>query len=400
MPRLVVCGRVLDDPLLVIAVILACVVVSELAARHTALRHGGTALIVIVVTAVVANVGILPAGSTDARPVAVYDGVFAWVAPLAIFWLVLRVDLRRALSVGWPLLVCFGLGLLGTTLGVVVGLGVVGTEVIGDSAHALAGMFAATYTGGSANFNAVALHYDVVRDGTLYAGAVAVDSGLTAVWMVVTIAVPRWLRRGHVRTQHLSDAESTLDGETGPSTDPDTDHVAPFDIALLGAIGVFALWGATAIAGVAEQAGVAVPMMLVLTAMALGLGQLPPVARLRGMNVLGMLAVYVFLAVIGAFCDLSALLALGQLGVSLTIFAVVLLTVHGVVVFGGATALRYDPDVAAIASQANIGGGSTALALARSLGRGDLVLPAILIGSLGTAAGTFLGFFVAAQLAP
>ncbi|MBL4688026.1 MAG: DUF819 family protein, partial [Nannocystaceae bacterium] len=166
----------LDDPLLVIAVILACVVVSELAARHTVLRHGGTALIVIVVTAVVANVGILPAGSTEARPVAVYDGVFAWVAPLAIFWLVLRVDLRRALSVGWPLLICFGLGLLGTTLGVVAGLGVVGTEVIGDNAHALAGMFAATYTGGSANFNAVALHYDVVRDGTLYAGAVAVDS--------------------------------------------------------------------------------------------------------------------------------------------------------------------------------------------------------------------------------
>jgi len=38
-----------------------------------------------------------------------------------------------------------------------------------------------------------------------------------------------------------------------------------------------------------------------------------------------------------------------------------------------------------------VGGGSSALALARSLGRKDLVLPSILVGSLGTASGTFLG---------
>ena len=48
-----------------------------------------------------------------------------------------------------------------------------------------------------------------------------------------------------------------------------------------------------------------------------------------------------------------------------------------------------------MASQANVGGGTSALALARSLGRGDLVLPAVLIGSLGNAAGTFLGLTVA-----
>jgi uncharacterized membrane protein len=54
--------------------------------------------------------------------------------------------------------------------------------------------------------------------------------------------------------------------------------------------------------------------------------------------------------------------------------------------------------VAAVASQANIGGGTSALALARSLGRRDLVLPAILVGSLGTALGTYLGLAVAEAL--
>lgn len=49
----------------------------------------------------------------------------------------------------------------------------------------------------------------------------------------------------------------------------------------------------------------------------------------------------------------------------------------------------------AVASQANIGGSSTAIALAKSFKRDDLFLPAILVGSLGAGIGTYLGFFVA-----
>jgi uncharacterized membrane protein len=139
--------------------------------------------------------------------------------------------------------------------------------------------------------------------------------------------------------------------------------------------------------------------MLILTAFALALAQVPAVARLRGTNLLGMFAVYLFLAVIGAYCDVAAVGELGRLGGTLLLFVSVCLVVHGVITFGGARLLRMDPDLAAIASQANIGGGTTALALARGLGRPELVLPAILVGSLGTALGTFFGFLVAEHLA-
>jgi uncharacterized membrane protein len=114
--------------------------------------------------------------------------------------------------------------------------------------------------------------------------------------------------------------------------------------------------------------------------------------------VLGMFAVYVFLAVIGAFCDVRRLVELGSLGVVLLGFAGVLVVVHGAITFGVARLLRLDLDTAAVASQANVGGATSALALARSLGRDDLVLPAVLIGSLGTALGTFLGFAVVQRL--
>ena len=51
-----------------------------------------------------------------------------------------------------------------------------------------------------------------------------------------------------------------------------------------------------------------------------------------------------------------------------------------------------------VASQAAVGGPSTALALAGSLGRSNLVLPSVAIGLLGYLLGTYLGLSVSALL--
>jgi uncharacterized membrane protein len=385
---------VIDQPLLLVAVLCGCVIASQWLVDRTWLRHAGTAMLVIVVTAVVANLGLIPTASTPQRPVPIYDGIFEWVAPMAIFWLVLRVDLRKVLSAGGPMLLMFAVGAIGTTLGVVVARSAVGPDAFGDASAALAGMFTGTYIGGSANFNAIALHYDVMREGPLYVAAVAVDAGMTAVWMVVTIVVPRvWKARA------VPSAASDLASIAGAAEpgDPDRASVDPTELAILLAGATAALWLSNAAAEALASRGWAVPSMLILTTLALGLAQIPAVARLRGANLLGMFAVYLFLAVIGAFCDVAAVGELGRLGGTLLAFVSVCLLVHGLVTFGFAWITRADPDVAAIASQANIGGGTTALALARGLGRPELVLPAILVGSLGTAAGTFVGFLVAGQ---
>lgn len=90
------------------------------------------------------------------------------------------------------------------------------------------------------------------------------------------------------------------------------------------------------------------------------------------------------------------------LGVSLRevlcLFVGITIAIHGLVVFVPARLFGWDPVAAAVASQANIGGATSALALARALGRSDLTLPAILLGSVGLALGTFLGFSVAGML--
>ena len=143
---------------------------------------------------------------------------------------------------------------------------------------------------------------------------------------------------------------------------------------------------------------VSMPSILILTTLALIFAQLEPIRRLRGAKLLGWVAVMFFLAVIGALCDLKALMQIGQIGVDLTVFATIVLMIHGLVIFGVGSVLKLDPTLTAVASQANVGGSTSALALARSLGRERWVLPGVLAGALGNALGTYLGFAMAAIL--
>lgn len=384
----------MTHPLFILAVLCVVVVVSEWLVRRTWLRHAGTALVGILLTAVIANLGVIPAGSTATAPVPVYDGIFEHVAPLAIFWLILGVNLRDVLRAGVPLVVLFLIGSLGTVAGIVVGMTLVnGAVTIGPQYHALGGMFAGTYIGGSINFNAVALEYDVVRDGVLYAGSVVVDNIVTTVWMVATLALPRLLGRFYRPGRAAVPPAAVILG-----IEDDTESLHPLDVAIMLALGLGAVWASSAASVWLASRGIAIPFMLVLTIVALTLAQIRPVSRLRGGRVLGMFAVYLFLNVIGAFCDLGSLAELGRLGFTLLALAGVAVLIHGVVTFTAARFMRLDADLAAVASQANVGGSTSALALARSLGRSDLVLPAVLIGSLGNAVGNFLGFWVAGSL--
>jgi uncharacterized membrane protein len=237
----------------------------------------------------------------------------------------------------------------------------------------------------------VALEYDVVRDGALYGGSIVVDNVITTVWIAATLIVPRvlavvWRRRsGSLRTANVA-----------PITElaAETESVNPSSIALVLALGAIALLVSMAVSQMFKDAGFAVPSILVITTLALVLAQFRVVNRLNGARALAMFAVYVFLTVIGAFCDLRAVPQLGMVGVALFALAATIVVIHGIFVFGTAWLFRMDLDGAAVASQANVGGATSALALAKSLGREDLLVPGILLGSLGNAIGTFLGFLV------
>ena len=379
------------DPLYIAAVLCVLVAVSEWLARRPGFRHLGSALIVILLGAAAANLGVIPAGSPPDAPILVYDLVFSHVAAIALFWLLLHVNLRSVLQAGLPLVALFLAGSAGTLIGAVVAMRIVnGGGAIGPFAGPVAGMFTGTYIGGGINFNAIALHYGVVREGALYTGATVVDNIVTTVWIAVTLAVPRVFAAAWRRTGMAARAV------TAPIVElpAETETLDPLQVATVLAMGAGGLWGSTLAAGWLARAGFEVPVILIVTTLALVLAQFRMVNRLPGPRVLGMWAVYLFLAVVGVFCDLRAMGGLGMLGLALLAFAAITVAVHGLVIFALAWLFRMDLAAAAVASQANVGGSTSALALAKSLGREDLLLPGILLGALGNAMGTFAGFIV------
>lgn len=109
------------DNLLVFTMLCLLVAGCEWLVRHTWAKYLGTALLVIVLTAIFANTGILPAGATAERPIANYDGIYQYLALISIFWLLLGVNLRDILKAGLPVIGLFLIGSLGNPLGTFLG---------------------------------------------------------------------------------------------------------------------------------------------------------------------------------------------------------------------------------------------------------------------------------------
>lgn len=383
----------LEEPLYVLGMLCLSILICEWLVRTTFLKHLSTALLVILFVALLANLGIMPSASQGSL---VYSGIFTYIAPLSIFFLLLDVNLKSIRKAGAPMLILFGIGIVGTVLGVLAGMYLIdGSDQFGELYPAISGMFVGTYTGGSVNFNAVAIHYHVMEEGVLYAGMAAVDNIITALWMVVTLLVPTLFRR--VLKQSPVIAPATIATEEGHEREKET--VSVLSLSALLSLGVFTLLISNILADWLTNFGVEIPSILILTTIALLLAQIPALHRLPGGHLLGLFSVYLFLAVIGAFCEFAALSQIGDLAWRLLILVLTIVLIHGVLIFGATALGKLDWDVAAVASQANIGGSASALALAKSLNRMDLYLPGILVGALGNGVGTYLGFLIAGWLA-
>jgi uncharacterized membrane protein len=135
-----------------------------------------------------------------------------------------------------------------------------------------------------------------------------------------------------------------------------------------------------------------VPSVLFLTTIALLLAQVPAIRALHGAGVVGNYLVLIFLASNGAMSVLSNIVVIGP---PIVYFAAITVGVHGLVIFVVGRALGLDLPTLAVASQANVGGPASAMALATARGYADRLLPGVAVGLLGYAAGNYLGLAVA-----
>ena len=141
--------------------------------------------------------------------------------------------------------------------------------------------------------------------------------------------------------------------------------------------------------------GVELPSILVLTTVALMAAQLPRADSRSACYGVGLLLIQPFFAVIGLSSSLGALF--GD-GLPVLLYAGLVVLVQAIVVLQASRWFRWPLAECLVASQAAVGGPSTALALAGSLERPSLVLPSVAIGLLGYLLGTYLGLAVSASL--
>jgi len=370
----------IDNPVYVLLVLCLMVILAVYAAKTKLGKKLGVALLVILFTAVIANLKLIPSAS---NAIPLYSVIFKYVAPISIFYLLLGVNLHSIKRAGAPMIILFLIGSLATTLGILISWFVLSPQdVLGDDGKIIAGMLTGTYTGGSINFNAVALEYNFQERGVLYAGTIAIDNVVTTLWIIITLAFPALLRKFWKDKKIKTAAAKEITEEK--------ECLNMFSLMWFLFLGL----GAYLISDVIAQYVPAIPSMITISTLGIVLAQIPFVARLRGSHTLGLYLVYIFLAVIGAYCEIGAVIELKTLGLSLLGFTAFAVLLHGIITILLGSLVYKDWEMISIVSQANIGGGTTAIALAETFNRKELLLPAILVGSLGNALGTYLGFLV------
>jgi len=353
----------------------------------------GASLLVIAFGALLSNLEVVPLSS------AVYGIVTGPVTSLAIAWLLLSVDLTALRTAGPRMLGAFTLAAAATAVGALTASWLLG-GVLGEVTWKLAGVMTGTYSGGSLNFVSVGRALEL--PDSLFTAATASDNVMTALWMGVTLAAPLWWARFYppappapTHSRAAGDGKGAEDeSEEGRVT---ASLLAPvplrlLDLALLGTLGLALLWLAETVAAWTPS----VPSVIWLTTLALAVGQIPVVQRLDGALHLGTLALNLFFVVIGIGSRVSEILTVG---LEVFWYTALVVVVHGLLIYGVGKLLRFDVLTLSIASQAAVGGPSTALAVGVARGREDLALPGVMVGLLGYAVGTYLGLGVAALVA-
>ncbi|GAA6152748.1 DUF819 domain-containing protein [Pseudoteredinibacter isoporae] len=364
-----------------------------------------TGAVWVLLTAIlVSNVGIIPKSADF------YGLVFSYFVPVLIPLFLLRADVRKIIAESGRVGLGFLLAAMGSAIGAMVGVHLLD---LGAKEAELGGIFTATYVGGSVNYAALiqATGFD---DANVISAATAVDSLMSALFLAVIAIMPAssWLMGRFAQRDH-SQAEPGAPTES--LDDSDEPGISAFSLcaALVFSISVVALSDALILLlqSLWDGSDFKPLRYIFITLLSVLPATFAPktMQSLRGGEEIGLILAFVFFAAICAGADVFALLGTAPI---LLAFVVILLLIHGAVVFIGAWCINKGLRVVGgrgdaaqlslpeliIASNAAILGATTAPALAMARGWPALVTPGILVGVAGYIIGTPLGILVVTLL--
>lgn len=356
-------------------------------------------VIALIGAMILSNVGIIP---TDAPA---YDFVWSYVVPLAIPMLLLKANVKKIWKESGRLLVIYLISGLGTLCGGFLAYSLLKNQ-IADLAKA-ACMMVGTYTGGSVNL--VAMADASGASGDLVSTSVVADNLLMALYFFVLIAIPGikfFLKSfGHPLIDEIEAKKASGEDASGAATFWTAKPVALKDIAFAFALSFAVVAVSTEIAGffanVIPTTNFVMTLLnelignkyLIITTITMLLATFLPnqIGNIAGAQEIGSFMIHIFFAVIGVPAFIYLIVT--QVPLLLAFCAIIVIT-NMVISFVFGKILKFNLEEIIIASNANIGGPTTAAALAIAKGWQALVVPALLVGTLGYVVGNYYGIFL------
>ena len=358
------------------------------------------AIIALILAVSMTNFRIIPTESP------VYDVIWDYFVPLALPLLLLQTDLRKIRRESGKMLLCFLIGSVGTVLGAIVGFKLLSNYI--PELKGIAGMMTGSYIGGGVNFAALSNSFGI--SASMISSATVADNLNMTIYFFLLLSLPSIaFFRKHYPHPHIDAVETqsadTKEGETVAAAYWERKGISLLDIARCGVASfvIVALSGAVAsfLGSVIPGGNVALDMCrsmlgnkyLWITTISMLCATMKPdfFGKISGAQELGTYFIYFFLFVIGVPASIPVILQNSPL---LLVFTLIMVICNMIVMFVVGKFLGFDLETIIIASNANIGGPTTAAGMAIAKGWNKLVGPALLVGTLGYVIGTYLGLLV------
>lgn len=317
------------------------------------------------------NAGLIPA---DFPPV--YGVINSYLLPLAVPLLLFTADLRRVVRDTGRLLGAFLVGSVATIVGTLAAWKLFPLHAMGADGWKVASALAARHIGGAVNYVGVCETLDVTASAQM--AGLAADNLICAVYFTSIFALARGIP---------SDDNSSVQGD---AVIPESESLPRATIGVLQGCTALALSACICFAGnvLAKQMGIGT--IPIVTAITVALATCAPglVAPLAGAGEgLAAILLQIFFAGVGANGSVAAVIATAP---SLFAFSLLQLVLHVAFVLGVGRVLGFTRRELLLASNANVGGPTTAAGLAAAKGWRSSLVPALLVGVFGYAIATFV----------